>query len=78
MQRDMAVGGNCDVPTRLYTFEEHHFQALATPARAPQTNSPIFIAVASHDEIPNPKDKLSSPEAFRQLPFVLNEVVAGQ
>src|ERR1700730_8675791 len=52
MQGHIASRINRNVPARLDLFKQHHLQPLTAPARAPQAYRPIFIAIASHDTIP--------------------------
>src|ERR1700719_4705151 len=52
MQRHMAARINRNVPAWFHLLKHHHFQPLTAPARASQAYRPIFIAIASQDEIP--------------------------
>jgi hypothetical protein len=41
-----------NVPARPYLLKQHHLQPLTATTWTPQAYGPVFISIASHDQIP--------------------------
>lgn len=59
----MTIRIDRDIPSWLYSLQQHHFEALAAAAGAAQAYGPILAVIARHDETPE-RQSLGQHVAF--------------